>query len=497
MNQTLKKPSAHGAITIVTIFILFTTLLGVYGLSTLGKNHNPSLASGEISTSGAIYINRSFGMIGHGWGYDPTDAADMAAAGMELNRADFTWSSIEQVLGVYDFTWYDTLYSNLAGVGVDILALLDYGNAALFGPFEALRIVTTEQINAWLAFVDATVRHFPGIRNWEIWNEPNLDCFWNGTDDQFFKLLNATAALIHSIDPTLMLVSAGISGYDPDYLDRMISYIGDDHFSEWFGALGFHPYSGSDAEVVATSIQAVQAVCSQHHFYGEVWITEWGYSTTRNPAYIAQDFILQGSLLCKVYALSLARNISQVMWYSFKEDGFGTQYNQSAGYNTPGSTGGNVMNAAGHAFATLSSLLTNSTYLPAAITLEASFVPSSQLWAYAFLTARGHLVLIAWNSLGPYTLSFSSLSTITTAWQFDPLTGTNKTMSLGAFSVDLGIETPIIIEVEFLGTPGVLTVQIMPTIYSAMVLFAFPALFAVGIAVCVWTALKGKRVSRK
>ncbi len=479
------------AVGFTIIFSFIIAVFGNWGASSVGPILSPKSASTDIST-GAIYINRSFGMNSHGWGYDPVDADAMAAAGMELDRADFTWSSIEYALGSYDFSWYDMLNTSLTNAGVEILALLDYGNT-LYGSDAAQHIVTTTQINAWLAFVNATVRHFSGIRQWEIWNEPNLDGFWDGTDEEFFFLLNATAALIHSIDTTLMIVSPGISGHDPDYLDSMITYIGDEHYSEWFGALAFHPYSGSDAEVVATSIAAVQAVCAQHHFHGEVWITEWGYATTRNPTYIAQDFILQGSLLIKVYALSLARNISEILWYSFREDGFGTQYDPDKGYNTYGDTGHNVMNAAGNAFATLSSLLTNSTFLPAAITLGTSLVPSSQLWAYAFLNARGHLVLIAWNTLGPYTLTLSSLGTISTAWQIDPLTGSNTTLPLQGISVPLGTSTPVIIELEFSGTPEALMLQILPTIYSGIVIFALPGLFIAGMVACVWSYLKGKR----
>ncbi len=192
----------------------------------------------------------------------------------------------------------------------------------------------------------------------------------------------------------------------------------------------------------------------------------------------------------------MARNVSQVMWYSFKEDGFGTQYDPDAGYNIPGETGHNVMNAAGYAFATLSFLLTNSTFLPAAIKMDASFVPSSQLWAYAFLTARGHLVFIAWNSLGPYTLTISSQGTISTAWQIDPLTGINATLSPQAISVPLGTETPVIIEIEFSGTSEALVLQILPTLYSGLVIFALPSLFIAGMAACIWSYMKRKRLSR-
>jgi hypothetical protein len=421
----------------------------------------------------------------------------MTAAGMEIDRTDFTWSAIEQSFGVYDFSWYDKLYANLTKAGVALDALLDYGNKVLFGPTEALRIVTPNETATWLDFVNATVRHFSGIQVWEIWNEPNLSGFWNGTEDQFFSLLGATAELIHSIDPNLMVMSPGISGSDTTYLNNLITYIGDANYSTWFGACAFHPYSGDDAQVVSSRIQAIQAVLTQHHFYGQLWITEWGYATTSDPAFVQQDFALQGSLLTKVYTLSLAQNISRVLWYSFREDGFGTQYDPAAGYNTPGPTGQNVMDPAGYAFLTLSSLLTNSTYLPAAMTLGTIFVPTSQLWAYTFLTSDGHLVLIAWNSLGPYTLSISSSGSFASVLQINPLTGTNASRTTTSPSVTLSTETPIILDISFNGAPAPLVLQITPMAYTALVLFGLPLLFVAGVASCVWSYRRSKTRNMK
>ncbi|HMF31483.1 MAG TPA: hypothetical protein VKK79_08720 [Candidatus Lokiarchaeia archaeon] len=485
---------AERARAVLGLCLVIATIMGICW--THGVLATPSV--GTIDTTGAIAIGRPFGMNSHGWGANPSEAADMAAAGMQIGRTDVNWAAIEQVPGVYDFSWYDNLWSNLSAKGVDILALLDYGNANLFGPTQSQDISTPAEVAAWLAYVNATVRHFDNgtspIRQWEMWNEPNLSEFWNGTEEQFFSLVNVTGALIHSIDPNLLLLSPGISGPDLSYLDRLINYIGDANFSAWFGGLAFHCYSGSDAEVVASSIEGVQALCAQHHYYGHLWITEWGYSTTSDPTYVKQSFALQGSLLTKVYSLSLARNISRFFWYSFREDGFGVQYNPAAGYNTPGPEGQNVPDPAGYAFETLSTLLTDSTFLPGALVLQASFVPSSQLWAYAFLTATGHLVLVAWNSLGPYTLTLSSAATIAAVVQIDPLTGTNATLPLPNPSLALGTETPVIVDISFSGAVGPLTIQILPAGYTALVLFGLPALFLAGICACIWSYRKGERV---
>ena len=43
------------------------------------------------------------------------------------------------------------------------------------------------------------------VRNWffEVWNEPNLEQFWTGTQQDYFELYRRTAATIKGIDARL------------------------------------------------------------------------------------------------------------------------------------------------------------------------------------------------------------------------------------------------------------------------------------------------------
>ncbi len=56
------------------------------------------------------------------------DLDRIAAAGFKFIRMDLTWSSIETVKGVYDWSAYDDLISNLDQRGLRAILILDYNN---------------------------------------------------------------------------------------------------------------------------------------------------------------------------------------------------------------------------------------------------------------------------------------------------------------------------------------------------------------------------------
>ncbi|MFW6069164.1 MAG: GH39 family glycosyl hydrolase, partial [Chloroflexota bacterium] len=63
----------------------------------------------------------------------------------------------------------------------------------------------------WAALIGKLVRHWVNryglaeVRRWffEVWNEPNLEHFWTGTQDDYFKLYSYTVEAIKEIDPSL------------------------------------------------------------------------------------------------------------------------------------------------------------------------------------------------------------------------------------------------------------------------------------------------------
>jgi len=142
----------------------------------------PRLSSKEISASrlglGFEKLDRAV--------FDPERAYDkVAAAGAKWARLQSGWARCEREEGVYDFAWLDKIVDNLVSRGVEPWICLCYGNPVytelavpVFGAVGCPPISTEREMNAWLAYVRATVAHFSDrVRYFEIWNEP--DCFYS------------------------------------------------------------------------------------------------------------------------------------------------------------------------------------------------------------------------------------------------------------------------------------------------------------------------------
>ena len=63
------------------------------------------------------------------------------------------------------------------------------------------------------AFVTALVTHAAGrISYYELWNEPDCNCFWSGTTAQLVRMGKDAAAIIRSLDPNAKILSPSAHG---------------------------------------------------------------------------------------------------------------------------------------------------------------------------------------------------------------------------------------------------------------------------------------------
>ncbi|HME51508.1 MAG TPA: glycosyl hydrolase [Candidatus Lokiarchaeia archaeon] len=341
-------------------------------------------------------IGSAFGM-NHVGG---TEAARASAEGVQLERGDIYWSSVEQVYGVYNFAGFETFIQQLEAQHIQPLVTMDYGNNVLYGS-NFSDYVSPLQVPHWLAYINASVYHFRNYSiDWEMWNEPNLS--WTGPEDQFFSLMNLTANFIHDHYPNQTIIAPGISGTDTGYLDRMIQYFGETSFNMLFHAIAIHPYFRT-AEEVLPRLQSVRQLAIDDHYSGQIWITEYGYSV--NTDY-SDQYQLQADMLLKVYAQALSMNISKACWYCYDEQGLGIeQYNDLAGAWQ--------LRPSGKTFALLSSTLTNGSYYPRALAYSiAPTIDPDLLWCFSYLTNRHTWLLALWTQANSITitLDFGALS---------------------------------------------------------------------------------------
>ncbi|MHA1339626.1 MAG: GH39 family glycosyl hydrolase [Promethearchaeota archaeon] len=390
--------------------------IGMMSLSSSSSLESSLESSSPLYES--IQIKEPFG-VAHADDYDV-----MKELGVKMNRKDIAWNLIEPEDDVWNWAVWDMRCDQLYNNNMTALPILDYGNLNVQnGTDHGNRIFTEHDINEWLEYVNESINryyinHPLHISQWEIWNEPNLgefnasEGFWTGTDEEFFELQKRTASFIKEHYPNVTVVSGGITGYDPEYLDAMFKY----GAMEDVDVVAFHPYSGSGYDTLADKINEVKEVCFRNNFTGSLWITEVGFDTRfeADPTNSGESSIfeaykrrleLQGSLVPKVYAIALASNISKIVWfclndyynYTYREHNFGLMFYDSNEYK-PEPYRNDILKPAGYAYKVIANNLNHSKYLPNGVRIKSNLPSSTGLRVYYFLKSSGDIVLIFWNS---------------------------------------------------------------------------------------------------
>jgi hypothetical protein len=117
----------------------------------------------------------------------------------------------------YDWAEVDRVVDAVLATGAEPLICLSYlpralaresiyGPPADFGAWESLIYQTVYYLN---------VERGLGISYWEVWNEPNLPAFWNGTLDEYLQLYAATARGALRADPSIQLGGPGTASMGP------------------------------------------------------------------------------------------------------------------------------------------------------------------------------------------------------------------------------------------------------------------------------------------
>jgi hypothetical protein len=199
--------------------------------------------------------------------------------GFKWIRTELFWTDVETTRGVYDFSWYDQVVSNLARCGLHAHFILCYGNPIYTVGSWMQPPVTPVAIQAFAAFAHAAAVHFAGqgVR-FEVWNEPDNASFWADPNAQAYAAL-AQAAIpqIHAGDPTAEVSAGGTAGIDLGYLNLLIPAGG----VAGANAVGVHPYRLEEPETLSGDLVAtrVDLGVPGSALPAAIWSTECGYSS--------------------------------------------------------------------------------------------------------------------------------------------------------------------------------------------------------------------------
>lgn len=130
---------------------------------------------------------------------------------------------------VFNFQYVDELFDTMLEKGIRPFVELGFFPECLRGGDATQfwwkgNVTPPQDFGDWCKLVEKFVRHVlerygaQEVRTWyfEVWNEPNLHGFWDGTKSQYFELYRQTALAIKAIDPALRVGGPATSNFVPD-----------------------------------------------------------------------------------------------------------------------------------------------------------------------------------------------------------------------------------------------------------------------------------------
>ena len=196
----------------------------------------PSAAQGRY-----VVPRRSAEIAASPWGIQAGDneRADLferaADIGVKWTRLTASWPGMERERGRYDFERLDRAVDNARAQGITPFVSIAGGNGLysppiphpdpnwrlIYGVKPGPPVNSDEAMQAWLAFVEATVRHAsPRVTHWEVWNEPNHYGYWGGPPDAaaYGRLVRLTAGRIKRVDPKAIVIAGSLAGLDAKFV---------------------------------------------------------------------------------------------------------------------------------------------------------------------------------------------------------------------------------------------------------------------------------------
>jgi len=113
----------------------------------------------------------------------------------------------------YNYMYVDALYDYLLSIGIKPFVELGFMPSALASGDKTIfwwrgNVTPPKDYAKWEALIRNLTAHFTArygaeeVKTWyfEVWNEPNLDGFWAGTQEEYFKLYASAAKAIKSVN---------------------------------------------------------------------------------------------------------------------------------------------------------------------------------------------------------------------------------------------------------------------------------------------------------
>lgn len=190
-------------------------------------------------------------------------------------------------------------------------------------------------IKDWDNFVTALSTRYKGrIHYYELWNEPNLPAFWQGSLSQMLTMAEHAYKIIKSVDPTAVVLTPATAGaYGEPYMASYLAAGG----GNYADVIAFHGYQETseprNAEKIVSCVNLYHQAMSR---YGQstkpLWDTEFSWEWTTNYP----DPNLQAAYLAKGIVLQAASGVARATWFAWDTVMWGDLWSSTGGITIPG-----------------------------------------------------------------------------------------------------------------------------------------------------------------
>ncbi len=262
----------------------------------------------------------------------------VASSGAEAVRTAFYWRDIQpNGPADADFSLTDPVVLAAAQRGLSVLPVLQ-GTPAWAAqspgdltspprdPADFARLLTTlvtrygPQGSFWVQHPE--LKRSP-VRDWQIWNEPNLTRYWNAAPwaPPYVAMLKAAHAALKAADPGSRTILAGLP--NESWLALRAIYDAGGHGA--FDVVALHPYTGKPENVIKLIRFARKEMRPRGDARMPVWVTELSWPAAKGKLKTTQGFETtdSGQALRLTRGLGLLAHdrvtlrIGRVYWYTW------------------------------------------------------------------------------------------------------------------------------------------------------------------------------------
>ncbi|MBA2350202.1 MAG: beta-galactosidase [Solirubrobacterales bacterium] len=295
------------------------------------------------------------------------EAKQMRSIGVRSWRVEFSWDLIEPKPGEFAWAATDRKVLAAAQAGIDVLGLAVrapfWANGSFFDPF-----VPPKDPEAYGRFTAALVRRYGPdgtlwkensgvrkrpVRDWEIWNEPNLAVYFRDQpfEKPYAKLLRAAYKSIKTVDRRSTVVLAGMANFSWRDLNKLLKK----ERGLRFDAAAVHPFTGKPSGMIEITRRNRQVLDRRGRRSKPLWLTEMTWSSAKGkktPLTKGWETTESGQArrLTQAYQ-QLARyrkrlKVSNVFWYTWasRDDGSPNSFEYSGLRTTRGEGSGELRN---------------------------------------------------------------------------------------------------------------------------------------------------------